>query len=151
MHLRKQIIPGLLLFAYLVIASQTLGNNPSTPMTPTSTDPRKFHLQLSNEYDILQRSAYPGLRQNTTVFELDYGLLKDVEIGVDGPLIAISNSHVTTPQTRLVSAIWTCTSNITFSKSERVRVLPALAATLTSNCRLAIRANSSAQDSRTIF
>src|SRR6266496_1915431 len=38
------------------------------------TDRHKFHLQLSNEYDILQRSAYPSLRQNTTVFELDYGL-----------------------------------------------------------------------------
>ena len=28
--------------------------------------------------------------------ELDYGLLSGVEIGVDGPLIAISNSHIAT-------------------------------------------------------
>ncbi len=63
------------------------------------TDRNKFHLQLSNEYDILQRSAYPSLRQNTTVFELDYGLLKNVEIGIDGPLITIMNSRITTPKT----------------------------------------------------
>jgi len=63
------------------------------------TDKRKFHFQLSNEFDLLQRSAYPGLRQNTTVFELDYGLSTGLEIGVDGPLIVISNSHVTTPKT----------------------------------------------------
>ena len=63
------------------------------------TDKKKFNLQISNEYDILQRAAYPSLRQDTTVFELDYGLGNGVEIGVDGPLIAISNSRVTTPRT----------------------------------------------------
>jgi hypothetical protein len=63
------------------------------------TDHKNFHFQLSNQYDLLQRSSYPSLRQNTTVFELDYGLLKNVEIGVDGPLIAISNSRITTPKT----------------------------------------------------
>jgi hypothetical protein len=63
------------------------------------TDQRKFHLQISNEFDLLQRSAYPSLRQNTAVFELDYGLLDRVEIGVDGPLIAIMNSRVISPRT----------------------------------------------------
>ncbi|MFN2454060.1 MAG: hypothetical protein ABR577_07545 [Pyrinomonadaceae bacterium] len=62
------------------------------------TAKRKFHFQFGNEYDILQRSAYPGLRQNTAAFELDYGLLENVEIGVDAPLIAISNAHGTNPR-----------------------------------------------------
>ena len=62
------------------------------------TDSKKFHFQLGNEYDILQRSAYPSLRQNSTVLELDYGLLSGVEIGVDGPLIFISNSRTTIPK-----------------------------------------------------
>src|SRR5437762_11314605 len=65
------------------------------------TNRKKFHFQFSNEYDILQRSAFPSLRQNTTVFELDYGLLDGVEIGIDAPLIAISNSRITTPKTRV--------------------------------------------------
>ena len=63
------------------------------------TDKKKFHLQISNEYDILQRASYPSLRQNTSVFELDYGLLSNVEVGIDGPLIAISNSRIVTPAT----------------------------------------------------
>lgn len=63
------------------------------------TDKKKFTLQISNEFDILQRHEYPALRQNTTVFELDYGLLDRVEIGVDGPLITISNSKIITPRT----------------------------------------------------
>ena len=63
------------------------------------TDKNKFHLQISNEFDILQRSAYPTLRQNTTVFELNYGLVDGLEIGVDYPLIAISNSRIVTPRT----------------------------------------------------
>jgi hypothetical protein len=63
------------------------------------TDKKKFHLQISNEYDILQRASYPSLRQNTSVFELDYGLLSNVEVGIDGPLIAISNSRIITPAT----------------------------------------------------
>jgi len=62
------------------------------------TDKKTFHLQISNEYDILQRVTYPSLRQNTVVFELDYGLLRNVEIGVDGPLILISNSRIATPK-----------------------------------------------------
>ena len=39
------------------------------------------------------------VRQNTTVFVLNYGLLRDVEIGVDYPLIIISNAEGTIPKT----------------------------------------------------
>ena len=39
------------------------------------------------------------MRQNTTVFVLNYGLMRDVEIGVDYPLIVISNAAGTTPKT----------------------------------------------------
>ena len=63
------------------------------------TEYKKFQLQISHEFDVLPRSAHPGLRQNTTVFVVNYGLLKDVEIGVDYPLIVISNAAGTTPQT----------------------------------------------------
>ena len=63
------------------------------------TEKQKFQLQVSNEFDILSRSAHPSLRQNTTVFVLNYGLLRDVEIGVDYPLIVISNAAGTNPRT----------------------------------------------------
>ena len=94
------------------------------------TDKKKFHFQLSNEYDILQRSAYPSLRQNTTVFELDYGLLKGVEIGVDGPLIAISNSHIKTPKTPFGFGDLDFHIKYNFLKEREGSRLPALTATL---------------------
>jgi hypothetical protein len=62
------------------------------------TEKKKFHLQLSNEFDVLQRFNYPSLRQNTSVLEVSYGLLKDVEISGNGPLIGISNSQIVTPR-----------------------------------------------------
>ena len=86
---------GILLFIF----SPARAQQPFYTDNADVTDKKKFHLQISNEYDILQRSSYPSLRQNTSVFELDYGLLNGVEIGVDGPLIAISNSRIATPKT----------------------------------------------------
>ena len=104
MHRREQAIASALwifpLAVFLILSpSRAAAQQPFYTDNADVTDKKKFHFQLSNEYDILQRSAYPSLRQNTTVFELDYGLWKGVEIGVDGPLIAISNSRITTPKT----------------------------------------------------
>ena len=53
----------------------------------------KFHLELSNQYDWLQRSSFPGRRQNTTVFTLNYGLTDRIELGVNAPLIKIFNDR----------------------------------------------------------
>lgn len=57
------------------------------------TDKGKFHLELSNEHDWLQRSSFPGLRQDTTVFTLNYGLTDRIELGANAPFIRISNDR----------------------------------------------------------
>jgi hypothetical protein len=62
------------------------------------TDKGKFHLQVGNEYDLLQRTLYPAKTQNTTSFELDYGLWRGVEVGFAPPLLALHSSHVVMPQ-----------------------------------------------------
>lgn len=54
-----------------------------------TTPKGELHLELSNEHDWLQRSSFPGLRQNTTVFTLNYGLTDRIELGVNAPLIKI--------------------------------------------------------------
>ena len=54
-----------------------------------TTPKGKFHIELSNEHDWLQRSSLPGLRQNTTVFTLNYGVTNRIEVGVNAPLIKI--------------------------------------------------------------
>src|SRR5258705_2640228 len=98
--LLPKITPGLLtVVACLLFASGAYAQQPFSTDNADVTDEQKFHFQISNEYDILQRAAYPGLRQNTTVLEVDYGFLPGVEIGVDGPVIAISNSRVASPKT----------------------------------------------------
>jgi len=94
------------------------------------TDKKKFHLQIGNEYDILQRSAYPSLRQNTSVFELDYGLFNGVEIGVDSPLIAISNSRIATPKSVLGFGDLDFHIKYNFLKERAGSRLPALTATV---------------------
>jgi len=123
-------LPLLLLACYLLLASRAFGQQPFYTDNADVTDKKKLHFQLSNEYDILQRSSYPGLRQNTTVFELDYGLLNGVEIGVDGPLIAISNSRVTTPKTPFGFGDLDLHVKYNFLKEREGSRRPALAATL---------------------
>ena len=59
----------------------------------------KFHFEFSNEYDLLQREAFPAIRQNTASFELAYGLFEGVEVSIEMPLITIFNARGTTPRT----------------------------------------------------
>jgi hypothetical protein len=120
----------LLLVCHLLIPSCADAQQPFYTDNTDVTDKKKLHFQLSNEYDILQRSVYPSLRQNTTVFELDYGLLSGVEIGVDGPLIAISNSRVATPKTPFGFGDLDLHIKYNFLKERDGSRLPALAATL---------------------
>jgi len=88
------LLPIALCFSFSVQAQQ-----PFTVDDADVTEFKKFQLQISHEFDILPRGAHPSLRQNTTVFVLNYGLLRDVEIGVDYPLIVISNAAGTTART----------------------------------------------------
>ena len=63
------------------------------------TDKGKWHLQVSDEYDLLQRALYPAKAQNTTNIAIDYGLWHGVEIGFAPPLLALHSSHIISPQT----------------------------------------------------
>jgi len=53
----------------------------------------RWHLESNNEYDILPRSSYPALRQDTQTIKFSYGLFGNCEVGMDFPLIAIFNSQ----------------------------------------------------------
>ena len=58
-----------------------------------TTPKGKFHIEFSNEHDWLQKSAFPGRRQNTSVFTLNYGLTDHIELGVNAPFIKIFNDR----------------------------------------------------------
>ena len=89
----------ILLWVAFLVPAASQAQQPFTIDDADVTEKHKFQLQLSHEFDVLPRSASPSLRQNTTVFVLNYGLMRDVEIGVDYPLIVISNAAGTTPKT----------------------------------------------------
>src|SRR5438445_9656638 len=136
MHRREPAIAGArfwmcaFAFSLLSIPTGVCAQQPFYTDDADVTDKKRLHFQLSSEYDILQRAAYPSLRQNTTVFELDYGLGNGVEIGVDGPLIAISNSRVTTPRTPFGFGDLDFHMKYNFLKEREGSRRPALAATL---------------------
>jgi hypothetical protein len=61
----------------------------------TDTTPKgKFHLEVYDEHDLLQREAYPTKRQNTLVFTLNYGITDKLELDVNAPIITFSNSRI---------------------------------------------------------
>ncbi|MDT7540872.1 MAG: hypothetical protein QOE33_776 [Acidobacteriota bacterium] len=90
------------------------------------TDKGKLHLQIGDEFDLLQRALYPAKTQNTFGAELDYGLWKNVEIGLAPGLIALHSAHVVTPQT--VSGIGDATLHVkyNFLKEREGSRLPAM-------------------------
>ncbi len=63
-------------------------------MTPKG----RFHLEFSNEFDLLQRESFPNLKQNTADIELDYGLFENLEIGIAAPFLTIINDAGTSPR-----------------------------------------------------
>ena len=85
----------LLSLAPLAIQAQQPFVTDDADVTPKG----KFHFEFSNEFDLLQRAAFPSLKQNTADFELDYGLFENLEIGVESPLLSIFNAAGTTPKT----------------------------------------------------
>ena len=88
----------LTLIFLFVVSGITQAQQPFVTDDADVTPKRKFTLQIGNEYDILQRSTYPALRQNTTGFEIDYGVLKNLEVGFSLPLLGILSSRVATPR-----------------------------------------------------
>jgi len=65
----------------------------------TDTTPKKkFHFEIFNEHDVLQKASYPTKRQNTLVFTLNYGITDRLELGVNAPVITLSNSRVVEPR-----------------------------------------------------
>jgi hypothetical protein len=66
-------IRTLILSLSLLTPSSAQAQQPFVTDDANVTPKGHFHFEFSNEFDLLQRSSYPSLRQNTADFELDYG------------------------------------------------------------------------------
>ena len=79
---------------FIFVASPSINAQLPFYTDDADTTPKgKFHFEFYNEHDWLQRSSFPGRRQNTTVFTLNYGLTDRIELGVNVPFIKIFNDR----------------------------------------------------------
>ncbi len=83
----------LLLSAFRSIYAQT----PFSTDDADVTDKGKLHFEILNEYDLLQQSLHPSLRQDAAISRFTYGLGKNIEVGVDIPVLTIFNARGTIP------------------------------------------------------
>jgi hypothetical protein len=86
---------GILVLASALVLAAALpcaGQQPFVTDDAEVTDAGHWHFQFSNEYDVLQKSAYPNLRQDWQNFVFQYGLAPHLEVNVDFPLILIENA-----------------------------------------------------------
>jgi len=95
----RNLLPRLILALVLtlVVAATAVAQQPFVTDDADTTPKRHFHFEFSNEFDLLQRSSFPNTKQNTADFEIDYGVLDRVEIGVEVPLLTIFNAGGTVP------------------------------------------------------
>ncbi len=119
------LLPTLCLLGLFAATAQA--QQPFTTDDANVTPKGKFHLQIGNEYDILQRSAFPALRQNTASLEINYGLVKNVEIGFTAPLLGISSSRIATPRSALGIGDSTLNVKYNFYKEKKGSRLPSMA------------------------
>jgi hypothetical protein len=91
-------MPGLVLVMLLMTFSPAHAQQPFVTDDADTTPKHHFHFEFSNQLDLLQRSAFPNLKQNTADFELDYGVLDNLEVGVEAPLLTIMNARGTVPR-----------------------------------------------------
>ena len=87
------------LIVTLFIGSSASAQTPFYTDDADVTPKGHFHFEFSNEFDWLQRTALPSLRQNTADFQLVYGLAKNLEVGIESPWLTISNQQGTIPLT----------------------------------------------------
>lgn len=79
----------LLLLFSSVLAKPMVAQLPFYTDDPAVTVRGKFHFEFFNEYDALQSSQFPDLRQNTANFKANYGLPHNLELDLDAPYLAV--------------------------------------------------------------
>ena len=88
-----QILIAVIGFLFIV-ATDAHAQLPFYTDDSDTTPKGKFHLEIYNEHDLLQSSAYPAKRQNTLVFTIDYGITDKLEFGINFPYLTFNNSRI---------------------------------------------------------
>ncbi|HEX3894504.1 MAG TPA: transporter [Terracidiphilus sp.] len=85
----------MLLVSSLGSASRLCAQLPFYTDDSEVTDAGTLHFEFFNEYDGLQSSQFPNLRQNTANAKLNYGLPHNLEVDVDAPFLSVYRSSTT--------------------------------------------------------
>ncbi len=114
----------------LAIACSVSAQQPFVTDDADTTPKGHFHFEFSNEFDLLQRSSLPNLKQNTADFELDYGVLGNLEVGIEVPLLSIFNDVGSPPRTTSGIGDTNFSLKYNFLKEREGSRLPAMAIAL---------------------
>src|SRR6476659_9403186 len=90
--MRNQLPRLALALTLIAVATTAAAQQPFITDDADTTPKRHFHFAFVDEFDELHRISFPARKQNAANFELDYGLLYYVEIGVSAPLLTIFNA-----------------------------------------------------------
>jgi outer membrane putative beta-barrel porin/alpha-amylase len=95
---------------------------------PDVTDRGTLHFEFFNEFDGLQSSQYPNLRQNTSNGKVNYGLPHNLELDFDIPYLSIYRASGSKASSGIGDADMGVKWN--FYKASRPLSFPALASSL---------------------
>jgi hypothetical protein len=122
---RTTVFLTVLLYT-LLLSAAAAAQTPFVTDDADVTETGKVHLEFLNEYDVLQRSAEPSLRQNTTLVSVTVGVHKNVEVGVEVPAIIIFNTADTFPRRPLGLSDVGANVKVKLKSEKQGSVLPAL-------------------------
>lgn len=91
----------------------------------------KLHLEAADEFDQLRQSNFPNIRQNTANFKFAYGIIENMEVGLDNQILALYNGvDPNLPRTALGFGDLDFSVKYKFRAEREGSRLPALAASL---------------------
>src|SRR5215467_6058539 len=93
MRISAQIL--LVVVFGLCSAERSLAQLPFFTDDPVVTATGTLHFEFFNEFDGLQSSEFPNLRQNTANFKVNYGLPHNLELDLGAPYLSILRATVT--------------------------------------------------------
>lgn len=99
--MRMGMRAGVLVLAGVAACAAAHAQMPFYTDDTNVTDVGTLHMEYFNEYDALQSSQYPDLRQNTFNGKINFGLPHGLEFDVDAPYLTILRAKGSARETGL--------------------------------------------------
>jgi hypothetical protein len=87
-----RLLPALLCLALLFAPHAVHAQMPFYTDDTSVTEPKKVHVELFDEFDGLQSSQFPDIRQNTANVKINFSPLNRLELDLDVPYLSIQRA-----------------------------------------------------------